>query len=205
MNEEFENKFEEQPIETIVEKPNKKDWKKELLEWVWSIAIALVVAFLLRNYVFTLVKVSGPSMENTLQNGDKLFVYRFMYEPENGDIIVFTPERYENRPYIKRVIATEGQTISIDYATGVVTVDGEVLSEDYIKMPTLRGGDVEFPVTVPEGYFFAMGDNRGNSHDSRNSDVGSVDNSFGLIKNESVMGKALFRLWPFSSFGSLYK
>ena len=75
--------------------------------------------------------------------------------------------------------------------------------ENYIKAPTKRPGDVKFPVTVPEGYFFAMGDNRGNSHDSRNSDVGNSDNKSGLIKNEALLGKAVFRIWPLKNFGFL--
>ena len=153
--------------------------------------------------MFTLVAVEGASMENTLHDGDRLFVRRIGYTPKNGDIIVFTPENKPKTPYIKRVIATGGQTIDIDFTTGEVKVDGEVLKENYIKAPTKRPGDVKFPVTVPEGYFFAMGDNRGNSHDSRNSDVGNSDNKSGLIKNEALLGKAVFRIWPLKNFGFL--
>jgi signal peptidase I len=192
-------------LETIAKNaPAKFNWKKEVFEWAEAIIIAVVIAFIIRTFFFTLVLVDGPSMENTLHTGDRLFVNRFRYTPKNGDIVVFIPESTPNKPYIKRVIATPGQVLDIDFNTGVVTVDGKVLDEPYIKGPTTRAGDVKFPVTVPEGYFFAMGDNRANSHDSRNINVGSKDNNSGLIKNESVMGKALFRIWPLSKIGSLY-
>mgnify|MGYP000907103245 CR=1 FL=1 len=183
--------------------PEKINWKKEVFEWSEAIIIAVVIAVIIRSFLFTLVPVEGASMENTLHDGDRLFVRRIGYTPKNGDIIVFTPENKPKTPYIKRVIATGGQTIDIDFTTGEVKVDGEVLKENYIKAPTKRPGDVKFPVTVPEGYFFAMGDNRGNSHDSRNSDVGNSDNKSGLIKNEALLGKAVFRIWPLKNFGFL--
>lgn len=185
--------------------PHAINWKKEAFEWSQAIVIALIVAFIIKTFLFTLVVVSGPSMQNTLQDGDRLFVYRLMYQPKDGDIIVFTPEQDKNRPYIKRVIATEGQTIDINFKTAEVSVDGKVLTEDYIKMPTTQQFDVKFPQTVPAGHVFVMGDNRGNSHDSRAITVGSYNTNNGMVKNESIMGKALFRIWPFNKFGSLYK
>lgn len=189
----------------ITEQPQieKINWKKEAFEWSEAIIIAVVAAIIIKTFLFTLVVVDGPSMENTLHTGDRLFVWRLGYTPQNGDVVVFRPESNKNKPFIKRVIATAGQTIDIDYSKGIVYLDGKVLQEDYIKVATTRQGDVKFPVTVPEGYFFAMGDNRGNSHDSRSSDVGSSDNKSGLIKKESLMGHALFRLWPSSKIGVL--
>ncbi len=181
----------------------KTGWKKEAFEWAEAIVVAVVIALIIKAFLFTLVTVEGESMQNTLHTGDRLFVWRLGYTPQNGDIVVFRPERDKTKPYIKRVIATAGQTIDIDFAKGIVIVDGKVIDEDYIKMPTTAPGDVKFPVTVPEGYFFAMGDNRGHSKDSRYSVVGSADNSSGLIKNKSLLGHALFRLWPFSQFGGL--
>ncbi|OQB13380.1 MAG: Signal peptidase I S [Firmicutes bacterium ADurb.Bin193] len=185
--------------------PRGINWKKEIFEWSEAIIISIVIAIIIKTFIFTIVLVDGPSMENTLHTGDRLFVYRLGYTPKNGDIVVFKPERNPNKPFIKRVIATPGQTIDIDYTRGLVMIDGKVLDEPYIKVATksVNGEAVKFPVTVPEGYFFAMGDNRGNSHDSRNVDVGSMDNKSGLIKNESVMGKAIFRIWPLSKFGLL--
>lgn len=207
--EEYENNGQVEATETtelVGTEPQepKVNWKKEVWEWTQAIVLAVVIALIIRNFFFTLVLVDGPSMENTLHTNDRLFVNRFMYEPKTGDIVVFTPEKYPKKPFIKRVIATEGQTVDIDFETGTVVVDGEVLDEPYIKVPTTRKGDVDFPVTVPEGYFFAMGDNRGNSHDCRDADVGDTDNTSGLVSEKRLMGKALFRIWPFNKFGSLY-
>jgi len=207
-NNELEQKEVQNETREIIEKqetPPAINWKKEAFEWSQAIIIAVIIAYIIKSFLFTLVLVSGPSMQNTLQDGDRLFVYRLMYKPHDGDIVVFTPEKDKNRPYIKRVIATEGQTININFKTAEVSVDGKVLTEKYIKMPTTQSFDVKFPVTVPAGHVFVMGDNRGNSHDSRSSTVGSYDNQNGMVKNESIMGKAMFRIWPFNQFGSLYK
>lgn len=176
------------------------NWKKEALDWVTSIAVALIIALLIRRFVFTLVRVDGPSMNPTLTHNDTLFTSRLMYTPKVGDIIIFRPPASPKTPYVKRVIATEGQTVDIDPLTGTVTVDGKAYDEPYIAEPIQpsRMGDVEYPFTVPEGTVFVLGDNRNNSHDSRDSDVGAVP-----VKN--IIGKAQFRLLPLSTFGSLYK
>ena len=176
------------------------NWKKEALDWVTSIAVALIIALLIRRFVFTLVRVDGPSMNPTLTHNDTLFTSRLMYTPEVGDIIIFRPPASPKTPYVKRVIATEGQTVDIDPLTGTVTVDGKAYDEPYIAEPIQpsRMGDMEYPFTVPEGTVFVLGDNRNNSHDSRDSDVGAVP-----VKN--IIGKAQFRLLPLSTFGSLYK
>ena len=182
--------------EETIQKPF--NWKKEVLDWVVSIALALIIALLIRKYVVTLVKVDGPSMNPTLTHGDTLFTRRIFYKPEVGDIIIFRPPNSPKTPYVKRVIALEGQTVDIDRETGGVTVDGVLYDEPYILEPIRRHGDMEFPFTVPEDTVFVLGDNRNNSHDSRDSDVGAVP-----VKN--IIGKAQIRLLPFSSFGSLYK
>ena len=176
------------------------NWKKEALDWVTSIAVALIIALLIRRFVFTLVRVDGPSMNPTLTHNDTLFTSRLMYTPKVGDIIIFRPPASPKTPYVKRVIATEGQTVDIDPLTGTVTVDGKDYDEPYIAEPIQpsRMGDMEYPFTVPEGTVFVLGDNRNNSHDSRDSDVGAVP-----VKN--IIGKAQFRLLPLSTFGSLYK
>ena len=176
------------------------NWKKEALDWVTSIAVALIIALLIRRFVFTLVRVDGPSMNPTLTHNDTLFTSRLMYTPKVGDIIIFRPPASPKTPYVKRVIATEGQTVDIDPLTGTVTVDGKAYDEPYIAEPIQpsRMGDMESPFTVPEGTVFVLGDHRNNSHDSRDSDVGAVP-----VKN--IIGKAQFRLLPLSTFGSLYK
>ncbi len=180
-------------IESEVKK--KYDIKKEIEDWIVSIAIAVVVALVIRNYVFTLVKVDGPSMNPTLTHGDLLYTNRFMYEPEQGDIVIFRPPHSPETPYVKRVIAVAGQSVTINAQEHSVIVDGRILAEDYIKEPLLSAGIMQYPVKVPEGYIFVLGDNRNNSTDSR---------TIGLIPVENVIGKATFRILPVSQMGSLY-
>lgn len=208
MNEE-KNLNETEEVEVIdseiTEEVDKKEkeklnWQRELIEWVASIAIAVAVGLFLNHFVFTLVQVSGDSMTNTLHHGDRLFlVSRYISKPDNGDIVVFFPEN-DTKPYIKRVIATEGQTVEVtnDTATGEqrVFVDGELLEEDYVRSFYTAYGDMQYPLTVEEDCVFVMGDNRPNSHDSRQSDVGQV-------KMDTVRGKVLFRWWPFNQFGGV--
>ncbi len=188
------------------ELPKKNNFLKEVFEWVKAIAIALVVALLLRNYVMTLATVSGESMEPTLQNSDKLYVNRVAYKPQKGDVVIFEPGSDPGRPYIKRVIATEGDTLYIDFSTGDVYVNGEIIDEPYIDEPTHRSdsytdmlqllGDYskDKPITIKEGYFWAMGDNRNNSRDSR---------ALGPIPVDELIGHATFRFWPLNNMGSV--
>ena len=182
---------------SVAEDAPKFDLKKEIMDWGVSIVVAVIIALIIRTYVFTLVKVDGPSMNPTLTHGDTLYTNRFLYTPKNGDIIIFRPPNSPKTPYVKRVIATAGQTVDIDSFTGDVTVDGNVLDEPYIKEPLRSAGNMDYPCTVPEGHVFVLGDNRNNSRDSR-------DASVGLIPEDNIIGKALFRLLPVSGFGSLY-
>lgn len=229
--ENMESKSELEDNEEITLKKGKeKSLKKEIIEWIVAIVVAFGLAFIIRTFFFNLVAVSGPSMENTLQNGERLVVWRFNYTPKQGDIIVFTPDMHPDTPYIKRVIATEGQVVDID-SRGVVYVDGKVLKEDYIKNETDLNGDVQFPITVPNDCVFVMGDNREESHDGRSLDVSSIKENpsagdektkftmvdektrtlvsceeylyYGCVHEDDIMGKAVFRFWPFGEFGGL--
>lgn len=197
----------DEEIEKIIEEPVQTgglNWKKEVLEWIGAIVVALILAFFIRTFIFTLVQVEGPSMEDTMHTGDRVFVLRLLYEPKAGDIVVFTPDQHPDTPYIKRVIATEGQTVDIDFVNGIVFVDGEALDEPYTKTLTNRNGDTQFPLTVPEDCIFVMGDNRAHSHDGRSSDVTSDESPvIGCVSKKDVMGRALFRLWPLNQFGKL--
>ncbi len=177
----------------------------DALDWVNSIVYAVVAMLLLNLFFFRTLTVSGDSMKNTLLDGDKVVLANFCYSPSHGDIVVVQADRLKNsltdmygEPIIKRVIAVEGETICIDFETGEVFVNGELLREDYIKDLThLRSyGWVESGVTytVPENCLFVMGDNRNVSNDSRNLvDVGFVDESL-------VMGKAVLRFAPIKEF-----
>lgn len=159
----------------------------EWVEWLQSIVIALLLAFLLRMFVFDVVMVEGSSMHPTLESGDRLIVFKLGYRfrlPEHGDIVVFRNPDNPRVNYIKRVIGVEGDRVEIK--DGKVYVNGKALVEPYIAEPTLG----EYPETVvPEGTIFVMGDNRNFSRDSRNSQVG-------FIPLENVVGKAKIRIWP---------
>lgn len=179
---------------------------KEIRDWVVAIAIAVVLALLIRNFVFTLVKVQGASMQPTLQENDRLYVNRFFYAPKKGDVIIFKPASDPDRPYVKRVIATEGDTLYIDFETGDVYVNGVVIDEPYINNPTTRSGSYimdliaegkygpDSPIVIEKDKVFVMGDNRNNSKDSR---------EIGQIPEDEFIGGAVFRFWPLSNFGSV--
>ncbi len=208
-NEEIVNITSETISETEGEESPKEkmNWIKELRDWVVAIAIAVVVALVVRQYVFTLVKVQGQSMEPSLHNNDRLYVNRFFYTPEKGDVVIFKPASDPNRPYIKRVIATEGDTIYIDFRTGSVYVNDELIKEDYINGPTREVGTYiaslikddnyskDNPIVIQPGYIFAMGDNRNNSKDSRH---------IGPVPVKEIMGGAIFRFWPVSDVGTMH-
>ena len=181
----------EENEELVEETSPKKSLKKEIVEWVQSIVIAVVLALLIRNFVFTVVRVDGQSMEPTYQHNDRLIVWRLGYEPESGDIVVFNPPgKDESIFWIKRVIATEGQHVEIDYNLNSVFVDGEKIDEPYLGEQMLA-----FPyntiseIEVPEGCVFVLGDNRNHSTDGR---------VIGPVNKEHIVGKAVLRFWPFT-------
>lgn len=167
-------------------------------EWLYTFITAIATVVLVLTFVFRVVSVDGSSMNNTLYDKDKLLVTNFLYTPDNGDIVVISHGQNLNKPLIKRVIATEGQTLKIDFQKGEVSVNGGIIDEPYIKDPTTKQGDAEIPKVIPEGMVFVMGDNRHNSKDSRFTDVG-------LIPVTDIVGKAQLRIFPFSSFGTLYQ
>ena len=132
-------------------------------------------------------------MSPTLSDGDWVAVNGVVSRYEYGDIIVITQPWEKNVPFIKRVIAVGGDVVNIDFNTREVFVNGEKLDEPYIAEPTRLYYDVSFPLTVEEGKLFVMGDNRNNSLDSRSSRIGLVDERY-------VLGKAVFRLYPFNKW-----
>lgn len=162
-----------------------------IYEWVHSLVFAVAVVVILLTFFIRLVDVSGTSMKQTLQSKDKVIVTNFFYTPKQGDIVVISHGAEYSEPIIKRVIATEGQTLSIDFKTETITVDGKVLKEDYIQGHT-HEEDGEIPKVVPKGKVFVLGDNRGVSMDSRSKAIGLID-----VKD--IIGKAQFVVFPFNN------
>lgn len=165
-------------------------------DWLESLMQALVLVVIVMAFFIRPVSVKGTSMLNTLHDADKVIVLKYGYVPKNGDVVVISPVKNLKDAIIKRVIATEGQTISIDFTDGSVTVDGKKLDEPYIRERMwLQGdGDITYPYVVPKGHCFVMGDNRNGSLDSRFKEVG-------IIPNEKIVGKASMVIFPFSRFG----
>ena len=188
----------EQPQEQSEEL--QKGLSENAKEWIKDILIAIVVAFLVLQFIKPTI-VQEHSMENTLKPNDYLFIskqsYRLFGDPQRGDIIVFhsvlTTADGAEKLLVKRIIALPGDTICI--TGGVVYVNGEPQDEPYTK-DGYTNTEME-EVTVPEGQLFCMGDNRQNSRDSRDPLIGFVD-------EDDVLGKAVLRLFPFSKFGGLY-
>ncbi len=170
----------------------------ELYLNVRTLVFVLAALILVFTFVVRIIVVSGSSMENTLQNGDSMLVWCLGYEPKQGDVVVLTQRSYQNDSLVKRVIATEGQRVDIDYDTGTVYVDGVALEEDYIKetMRVPNYGEGLNHVTVPEGCIFVMGDNRNDSADSRYPNIGIID-------TRSVIGRAVMVVFPFPDFNLL--
>ncbi|OZV10645.1 signal peptidase I [Tissierella sp. P1] len=190
---------------------------QEGAEWILHLSIAFVIVLFLNSEVYALTEVKQWSMENTLFEGEKLYVDKVSYhfsEPKSGDIVVFLQgeinegfndriinvledmkmkfnrEPRRNR-FIKRVIGVPGD--KIDIQDEKVYVNDKLLEETYIKGNTIKR-TIEYPIIVPEGKLFVMGDNRENSNDSR---------LFGLVDYKSIEGKAIFRLWPINRLGDI--
>nr|WP_326185718.1 signal peptidase I [uncultured Oscillibacter sp.] len=169
----------------------KREEDKGFYDWVQALVCSVLTVVLLFTFVIRLIGVEGHSMVPTLQNGDRLLVLNAMLydDYQYGDIVVLRKEAFLDEPIVKRVIATAGQTVDIDFSTGSVYVDGRLLKEDYINELTFLEEGTEFPLTVPEGCVFVMGDNRNHSSDSRDSRLGTVDVRY-------VIGKAVFLAFP---------
>ena len=167
-------------------------------EWLEALISSLIVVVLLFTRLFRIVNVSGPSMLPTLQSNDRVLLTSYFYQPKQGDVVVITHTAKLQEPIIKRVIALENQTVDIDFETGTVYVDGQALDESaYIENGiTTQPSDYTYPLTVPPGHLFVLGDNRAVSNDSRSSAVGMIDERY-------VLGKAEFVVFPFSRFGKI--
>ena len=184
-------KKQEKESEQPAQDPKEQEESRDLYEWVQALVCSVLTVVLVFTFVIRLIGVDGHSMVPTLQNGDRLLVLNSLlyHDYQYGDIVVLRKDTFLEEPIVKRVIATEGQTVDIDFSTGSVYVDGELLEERYINERTYLEEGTEFPLTVPEGSIFAMGDNRNHSSDSRDSRLGTVD-------TRHVIGKAVFLAFP---------
>ncbi|MDR2568835.1 MAG: signal peptidase I [Oscillospiraceae bacterium] len=163
--------------------------RMELYDWLQCIVTAIICGVLIFIFIGRTIGVVGSSMLQTLQHRDRVIISNLFYTPNNGDVVVFIApsERFEH-PLVKRVIATEGQTIYIDSESGEVFVNDVLVNEPYINTTT-AGHNFDEPMMIPRGYVFVMGDNRNSSTDSRDSSVGFVDTRY-------ILGKVMFVLIP---------
>ena len=175
-----------------------KPRERGLYDWMQPLLCAIVAAVLFCMFFVRVVRVDGEFMRETLQDGDLLAVVNGWLCPEytHRDIVIIREKTFrDGSPIVKRVIATEGETVDIDFTTGEVRVNGTVLEEPYIRELTMTPEGMQFPVTVPENSLFVMGDNRNDSGDSRDPELGFVD-------TRSVIGKAVFLLFPSGAEGT---
>ena len=177
----------------------KLSWDKSLIlylhDWLYLL-MAILLVFLV---FFRVIVVSGESMYSTLLEGDYLLLLNnvFYHDPQRGDIVVISKETFDDgSTIVKRVIATEGQTVDIDFENGIVYVDDVALEEDYINNLTTNSWGVSFPQTVEEDCIFVLGDNRGVSLDSRSPLIGQID-------RREVLGKAIYLFLPGTNGGQL--
>ena len=169
--------------------------RREAYDWIQSLMAALIVCVCLFIFFVRVIDVSGSSMNPTLYNGDKMIVSDVFYKPKAGDVVVFKSDSYDpNKALVKRIIATGGQEINIDFSTGTVNIDGQPIEEDYIAELTTTKLDFIGPKTVPEGCVFVMGDNRNKSTDSRKKEIGMVD-------ERMIIGRVYCVIFPLEELG----
>ena len=193
----FETNEQVNNVKTTEDAATKKSGST-LLSYLHDLTFLIAAVLLVFSLLFRVVVVSGPSMNNTLIDGDWLLLLGnvFYKDPQPGDIIVASKDAFDDgKPIIKRVIATEGQEVDIDFNLGIVYVDGEQLDEPYTNTPTNLNEGIDFPLTVDEGCIFVMGDNRNVSKDSRSTEIGQID-------RREVLGKAIFLFFPGKVTGS---
>ncbi|MDQ0350427.1 signal peptidase I [Alkalibacillus filiformis] len=163
--------------------------KREIWEWTKAIVIALVIAFILRTFVFATSVVEGASMDPTLESGERVIFNKAVYivdEPERGDIVII---QHPHKNYVKRVIGLPNETL--EARDNVLYIDGEAVDEGYLTDHELEGtGNID-PIEIPDGQYYVMGDNREISKDSRNG--------LGLIEGEDIIGRSEVIIFPFSN------
>lgn len=193
------------------EKPQ-KDWKKEVREWIISIAVALLVVFVLRNFLFQIIRVDGDSMNTTLLNGERLFVTVLdtkLNGVERGDVVICNYPNRGSTNFVKRAVGVPGDQVyremgvthviyeTTDAEGNAVTVD-EALDERYAIYFFGGSSDDYAPYTLGENEYFVVGDNRYNSHDSRDWNDTNPNGDVGPITKNMLVGKVQTVIWPLS-------
>lgn len=176
------------------DKDSPKDPLKEIKEWAQAIFTAVILALLIRIFLFEIIMVVGESMIPTLENGDRVFVNKIGYiigEPQHGDLVIFKTPEDSRTNYVKRLIGLPGDRVRIE--DGVVYVNNEPLNEPYIAEPPYNDFAEEI---VPEDTIFVLGDNRNHSKDSRDYHVG-------FVPMDNLIGKAMWRIWPLDSLSAM--
>ena len=183
-------------------KKGEKNFLKEFVDYVEMFALAVCFVVLTFTFLFRVCTVDGASMNNTLSHGERIIISDMFYTPKRNDVVVFYENDTLKRPVVKRVIATEGESVDIDYFSDtmrvtVTSVDGKktVLEEDFI-LYNYQKYYVDESFVVPENHVFVMGDNRNDSRDSRDPSIGFVD-------ERTILGKVIFRITPISNVGSI--
>ena len=168
--------------------------RKNTYEWIQCLIVALIVCVFIFLFIIRVIDVIGTSMNPTLFDGDKMLVSKLFYTPKNGDVVVFKKDEYDpDKALVKRIIATEGQEVNIDFDTGSIMIDGIEIDEPYIAELTKNKLDFIGPKEVPEGCVFVLGDNRNMSTDSRKSEIGMVDERL-------ILGKVYCVIFPVNQF-----
>lgn len=176
----------------------KTDWRKDMVLYLHDLVYLLTAILIIFLIFFRIIVVSGPSMKMTLLDGDYLLLLSnlFYQKPQQGDVVVISKDSYDHgKALVKRVIATQGQIVDMDFENGIVYVDGLPLEEEYINTPTNIDEGTLFPLIVDDGCVFVLGDNRNSSKDSRSLEIG-------LIDTREILGKVLLLLFPGTDHGA---
>lgn len=190
---EYLNESPAQAAAVETQTPAQRRWTA-IYDAVISLATAVILLVLVFSLVFRPATVVGDSMLNTFANGDKVACVHSFSGYEYGDVVIISHATKYGESVIKRVIAVGGDSVNIDFHSGTVSVNGMELDEPYVTAPTFESYDVAFPLVVPEGRLFVLGDNRNDSIDSRSTEIGLVDEN-------NVLGKVVFRFYPINKIG----